>query len=108
MTNYVFVYGTLKSDEVNSNLMSSARLIGCGSTVDAFILKQEMFPSLYKKGRFSNIEPSIVTGELYEVPESLLNTLDHFEGHPDFYKREIILVRCNEKNYNAFIYFKQG
>lgn len=34
-----------------------------------------------------------VKGELYEVSESVINDLDHIEGHPDFFTRTRTLVR---------------
>lgn len=88
----VFVYGTLKSGFGNNRLMTpeGSRLIGKAVTVDKFDLR--CFggcPGMFPKG--DNMRH--VEGELWEVNNSVLASLDRLEGHPGWYRRTPIKVR---------------
>ena len=47
-------------------------------------------------------------GEIYEIDAAMLAALDHFEGHPQWYVREMILVElCDGRRVHAWIYLNQ-
>jgi gamma-glutamylcyclotransferase (GGCT)/AIG2-like uncharacterized protein YtfP len=49
---------------------------------------------------------SPIHGEVYGVNEAILARLDLLEGHPDWYRRELIPVRLfNGQIIDAWIYF---
>lgn len=81
--NLLFVYGTLKRGGSNSVLMSDCNYIG-----DAVLAQNT---TLYTNGFFpmmvESSEKSNVKGELYEVPDDTLDSLDHLEGHPHYFER---------------------
>jgi len=89
--NRLFVYGTLKRGEPNYNFMTSgengtAKFVGPATTVQKFPLviasKYNVPFLLHKEGTGHNI-----AGEVFDVDNSLLSTLDELEGHPHFYTR---------------------
>jgi gamma-glutamylcyclotransferase (GGCT)/AIG2-like uncharacterized protein YtfP len=45
-------------------------------------------------------------GELYELTQTDIQTIDEFEGVPKFYYRKKIDVICEGKAHKAFIYFR--
>lgn len=52
---------------------------------------------LYSVGPYPGVKVSknpaaAVTVEVYSVSEAALRTLDYFEGHPDHYRRESVMV----------------
>ena len=61
----------------------------------------------------ANVETDIVTGDLYEPrdPDHLLRELDQYEGcmpehpMPYIFGRELVRVRCNDTEHNAWAYF---
>ena len=78
----VFVYGTLMRGQRNHRYLDAARFLGSVRTAGAYTLVSlGSFPALREHGN------SAVAGELYSVGSSILATLDHLEGHPDFYRR---------------------
>ena len=53
-----------------------------------------------------------IMGEVYEVDKLTLNDLDMLEGHPNWYKRELILVsyvslKGKMVNEKAWLYFNE-
>lgn len=86
----IFIYGTLKR-----GFYFYDRYLGDDKST--FLGKAFASPdySLYVDGQPHMIkEPtdSPVKGELFQVDEKVLHTLDDLEGHPVIYKREIIEV----------------
>ena len=98
----VFVYGTLRSDHSNHHLLKDANCHGVGNTVDEYSM---YIISGYPYVTSSEPRYSIV-GELYGVDDSTLSILDKMEGHPRHYERREILVNVGEKQYTAWMYFK--
>lgn len=88
MSVHVFVYGTLLSGEPNHDVLGGARFVAEGRTEAVFELRDlGAYPGLVDGGRQS------VVGEVYEVDEETLCSLDRFEDHPRLYhRRRVVLV----------------
>ena len=87
--NTVFVYGTLKKGWGNNSLLKDSTYKGTG-TVTGTLIDLGSFPALLKEG------DSTVHGELYKITDDTLTMLDMLEGHPYFYKRELISANSSE------------
>lgn len=83
MTHKVFVYGSLKRGFGNSHLLQTAK----------FLCKTTTFYPEYKMKSFGGF-PAVgsgkhyISGELYEVDDATLQSLDWLESNGDFYQRE--------------------
>jgi gamma-glutamylcyclotransferase (GGCT)/AIG2-like uncharacterized protein YtfP len=81
----VFVYGSLRRGGANamSQLFPQTQFIG-----DA-----KVRGNLYDLGEYPglllNESNSFVIGEVYEVDDELLNTLDHFEASSDYWRKQV-------------------
>lgn len=92
----LFVYGTLMQGECNEALMRQARFVGIDRTGPCFsLVNLGPYPGLLQEGT------THVCGEVYELDESLLATLDEFEEHPEVYVRRTIGL---ESGGSAFAY----
>ncbi|CAL1530775.1 unnamed protein product [Lymnaea stagnalis] len=98
----VFSYGTLKSGEPNFAVMNNPKtgkstFVGVGETVKRYplvVASQYAVPFLLLvEGKGENVQ-----GEIYEVDDSKLASLDELECHPDFYHREITQIAMHEDN----------
>lgn len=82
----VFVYGSLKKGFGNHEwCLGKADMLGEAETLPQY--------SLFSLGSFPGVRKGGVTaiqGELYDVSRDELDSLDSLEGHPSFYKREVI------------------
>ena len=96
---YVFVYGTLRRGFENHYLLKNSKFIGYGITKEKYSLYVDSIPYVVK------IPYCQIKGEVYEVDKNTLIALDELEGHPDFYRRELIDVIVNGKTIKAWIYF---
>ena len=100
--NRVAVYGTLKSGYNNNHLLQSADLVGTGKLKDRYPLEVKGLPYLYAEkgvGEFVDVE-------VYDVNDELLARLDQLEGHPNWYKRERVLVDMDDWSQStAWVYF---
>lgn len=76
----VFVYGTLKSGMVRHGVLRESEKIG-EDAIKGTMINLGSFPGVVLQGN------DIIHGEVYYVNERTLETLDHIEGHPCFYKR---------------------
>ena len=98
----VFVYGTLKKGFMNHSLIESSEFLGGGRTEE----KYTMHHSFDRKIPFITKEPSYyITGELYNVSTIMFAMLDCLEGHPHWYKRDLIIVNIEGKQYRTWMYF---
>lgn len=89
LMNTVFVYGTLKRGGRNNGLLKSAEYLGTGHTIDSMSMGgTECVPFVT-----SYPESYPIFGELYQVDDPTLRSLDRLEGHPDFYRRIPVSVR---------------
>jgi gamma-glutamylcyclotransferase (GGCT)/AIG2-like uncharacterized protein YtfP len=81
------VYGSLKRGFPNADQLWHARFIGEISTSSGFSLRAAgEFPVLVREG------VGAVFGELFSVQDEELGRLDDFEGCPDVYQREEIVL----------------
>lgn len=96
----VFVYGTLKVGQPNNCILQSAvdksqaKFLGHATTADCWpliIYSAFNIPFLLDcKGTGQR-----VVGDLFEVDESTLQTLDELERHPAWYTRDTLLTCLN-------------
>ena len=100
--NRVAVYGTLKSGYHNNHLLLDADLVGTGKLQDRYPLEVDGLPYLYPEkgvGEFVDVE-------VYDVDDNLLARLDRLEGHPNWYKRERVLIDLDDwSKTTAWVYF---
>jgi gamma-glutamylcyclotransferase (GGCT)/AIG2-like uncharacterized protein YtfP len=107
----VFVYGTLRKSKGNHRLLTqiNAAFIGNAVTVNKYHLTTSGLPFVNK-----NIETSQIVGEVYQVDDSGLSSLDGLEGYNpnnhegSWYKREVIPVLLENGNTDeAALYFNE-
>lgn len=102
----VFVYGTLKKGFGNHRLLSGAVFVGEAVTVNNYALYVSGIPYAYKEETISKIH-----GELYLVDRETLQSLDMLEGHPDWYRREEVMINLKNNTstfsdlISAWLYF---
>lgn len=108
MSEYVFVYGTLKNGYCNHRLLDNSKYLGeAYSVLERFEMRAPEiggFPFVTEVGHKSK-NKGRVYGEVYEVDEKTLKRLDVLEGHPSFYtrhKKNFKLV--DGKEVSAWIY----
>jgi gamma-glutamylaminecyclotransferase len=78
----IFVYGTLRQEEVNHDLLVRARFVAEARTEPCFdLFELGAFPAMSTGGE------TAVLGEVYAVDDATLARLDRLEGHPSFYQR---------------------
>jgi len=94
MLETVFVYGTLKEGHSNNRLLDDKTVFRVGrASLEAPFLMVDLgaFPGIIKAPEDTPPQ-SRIRGELYHVSQTVFNSLDMLEGHPDFYKRERVDV----------------
>ncbi len=104
--NLVFVYGTLKQGFSNHRYLAGSKFLGTGRTVERYAMYASGIPFVVMTEPISEIH-----GELYEVDDFTLETLDDLEGHPDFYRREqaeICLDDGSQPDIKAWIFFSEN
>lgn len=85
LNSLVFVYGTLRRDQVNHHLLQGARYLGHHITGPYYkMLDLGAYPGVVKGGRIR------IQGEVYEVGSRDRVRLDLLEGYPVAYSRELI------------------
>jgi gamma-glutamylcyclotransferase (GGCT)/AIG2-like uncharacterized protein YtfP len=81
----VFVYGTLRR--------GSARAMSVRFPDSIFIAEAKVSGSLYDLGAYPGLlldeSSSLVTGEVYEVDDELLNKLDDFEASSYYWRKQV-------------------
>lgn len=101
---YLFVYGTLKKNKSNHNLLKNAEFIGEAFVFGTLYDLNVGFPALVETGN------NKVYGEIYKIDDSLIESLDQFEGfHNDdidnsLYIRKSINVNHNNKLLECQVY----
>jgi gamma-glutamylcyclotransferase (GGCT)/AIG2-like uncharacterized protein YtfP len=79
----LFVYGTLKRGFPLHHHLAEARFVAAARTGPGFTLYQlDWYPAMV-----ADPEGAGVSGELFEVPDSLFPVLDEVEGAPHRYHR---------------------
>ena len=96
----LFVYGTLMSGYGNNRLLKESYLIGKAETIGEYSLYASGIPYVYPDNKISKIK-----GELWEVTPQQLPRIDQLESHPNWYQRQIVKVKCDDKIYDAWLYF---
>lgn len=92
----------------NLNLPQMAFRCPTAEVVGAGEIKE--YELLFRGGRNSavaTVEPlqgSSVPVLLWKLKDRDLQVLDHYEGYPNFYRRELLLVELNGKTASAMIY----
>ena len=81
----IFVYGTLRKGECRNYLLEDSQFIGYARAKGYLLYNIGSYPGMVEGG-------GEVVGEVYEIPESLLEKLDWVEGVPDLFRRELIEV----------------
>ena len=81
----VFVYGTLRKGGFYHHLLEDSKFIDHGY----------VHGEMHSLGRYSAVvlqehSSNKVLGEIFSVSSDVLATLDHLEGYPEFYSREIL------------------
>jgi gamma-glutamylcyclotransferase (GGCT)/AIG2-like uncharacterized protein YtfP len=83
----LFVYGTLMTGEENHARMAGGKLLAPALTAPRYCLYDlGPYPALVAGGE------TAVRGELYRVSRDLLDALDAFEGHPDYFRRQAVAL----------------
>ena len=97
----VFVYGTLKKDKCNAHNMTGAKYLR------EFTLPVKGFLYWNTSRNYphfiSDDTGAFISGELYDVDEILVEKLDYFEGHPTFFKRNVIPMHEGDIYYYEYI-----
>ncbi len=98
----VFVYGTLRKGFSNHMYLEKAEFLGMARTKEKYTMRVSGIPYVSK-------EPTIhIVGEVYKVNEIELMNIDNLEGHPNWYKRELIkVVLSSGKELEAWMYFNE-
>jgi len=101
-TNRLFVYGTLKSNKWNNHILEGAKFIGKARTLDAYPMVVDGLPYLLDaQGQGLN-----VIGECYAIYQQAMWTrLDMLEGHPNWYRRQVIDITVANRGITAWAYF---
>lgn len=82
--NRVVVYGSLKKGFHNSSLLEDCTCLSNEVTFQGDMFSLGAFPFCTKGGN------NTIYGEMYEVDDSVMSNLDKLEGHPEFYRREVV------------------
>lgn len=98
----VFVYGTLKKGYSNHRLLTTSKFISKATTVNKYLFQDNgSFPYVIDNSLSqSQIREELkhnVMGELYEVTEEVLSSLDSLEGYRknsdySLYDRQVVTV----------------
>jgi gamma-glutamylcyclotransferase (GGCT)/AIG2-like uncharacterized protein YtfP len=96
----LFVYGTLMQGQANHRVLLAlgARRLGPAMTTEPrTLIDLGPYPALLAADTASEPPGTCVAGELYEVADEALGALDEFEGSPDLYRRERIVVALTDE-----------
>ncbi len=81
----LFVYGTLKKSFHNAYYLEDARFLGEFVTGPAYSMYDfGGYPAVSENGK------TAIAGEVYDISEKLLTSIDLLEWYPDFYQRVMI------------------
>ena len=99
--NRIFVYGTLKRGDLIRGMHlfdpTKTEYIGKAVTTDSMFNMVDLgsFPGVILNGEYN------VTGEVYDVDDETLESLDAIEGYPEFYNK----VPTETSQGKAMMYF---
>ena len=107
-TIYYFAYGSNMNHKQMKERCKSAKFL-CRAYLENYDFVYDGYSSL-RKGAVANIVPkekSVVWGGLWEIDEEDMKKLDCYEGHPNVYTREKVIVKDdNNKEYCAIVYLR--
>lgn len=83
----VFVYGTLKRNEWNSDLLAGGKFISEAITNEHYLLKNSGYPYAIPAAFAESEEPLPIIGEVWRVDDLILRSLDNLEGEGRHYHR---------------------
>ncbi len=110
MSYNLFAYGTLRKDEFNNQIIANhSRYIETCKTVDEFIIftqDYKAFPFIVRKSTWPVMAEYAckIIGDLFEVNQTGLGRCDKLEGHPNWYKREKIMLETSSGLKEAYAY----
>lgn len=100
----IFVYGTLRSGGGNNPMLRESKLVAIGKTEQKYALYVQGIPYAVKDEAICSI-----VGEVWSIDSSTLQMIDVLEGHPIWYKRELIsVVTTDNKIVMAWMYFNSS
>jgi gamma-glutamylcyclotransferase (GGCT)/AIG2-like uncharacterized protein YtfP len=91
----LFVYGTLRRNGSAAHLMRGAEFVNDAS-LRGMVVHRNGFPGLIPGD-------SLVPGELFDVPDAMLDRLDQYEGPG--YTRNLTEVQCGSQTIKAWVYW---
>jgi gamma-glutamylcyclotransferase (GGCT)/AIG2-like uncharacterized protein YtfP len=106
----VFVYGTLRQGHANHRVLVELDASRVGSSSPAVTARARTlvdlgpYPALLPEDATRDAERGVVEGEIYEIAEEALEALDVFEGCPDLYTRESIVLEHDGASIEAWTY----
>ena len=95
-----FVYGTLKNGYRNHRLLENSKFVGNGEIKGFALYDLGSFPAIVD----SENPEEIILGELYEIDEPTLASLDHLESEGHLYKRRLVNVAVDGNELDAYVY----
>ena len=96
----IFVYGSLKKDYWNHRYLGDSKFV-TKLNLMGYKLYTDGIPYMVKTA----IPEDRVAGEIYEVDDDTLGLLDDLEGHPNWYKREIVSAH-DLQPVEAYVYYE--
>lgn len=104
MSEYLFVYGTLRADAAHP---MHALLAAHGRSLGPAHMRGRLYRIATWPGAIESDDANDrVRGELYEVDgdETLWSTLDRYEGEGSLFERKRAAVTCGGAAYEAWVY----
>lgn len=102
----VAVYGTLKKGHGNHRLLEHSELVAEEAITSAPAFRLYGYKRAYPFVQRMNDGGQQISCQVYRVDDNTLKSLDYLEGHPNFYKRE--MVSFDDNSYEAELYLFQG
>lgn len=107
MATHLFVYGTLMKGFANHRVLvelGAERLGTARTTAPRTLVDLGPYPALLPELAERDAGSRPVEGELYAVGDDALVELDRFEGAPELYRREGVVVETEAGRVEAFTY----
>ncbi len=99
----VAAYGTLRKGYGNSRLVDRGNNhVGTGITVEDYRMTSSGIPFVSKNNPVSKI-----VVDIWKIDSNQLAQVDGLEGHPNWYRRELIDVNVNNSIMKAWLYFNE-
>jgi gamma-glutamylaminecyclotransferase len=99
----ISVYGTLRKGFGNHHFLADQKFVGTGLTDEKYTMRASGIPFV-SKSREGDPKTQILI-ETYRVSERAFLSIDGLEGHPVFYKREVIPVTVEGVQLFTWLYF---